>query len=74
MRRTHNSIGYAMFYTSFAVVVGFSILIFSNFIPTIYFGLLTMLVMIVVLLSALLLLPKLLIMFKPFGITKEAKS
>ncbi len=66
MRRTHNSIGYAMFYTSFAVVVGFSILIFSNFIPTIYFGLLTMLVMIVVLLSALLLLPKLLIVFKPF--------
>ncbi|NQY93977.1 MAG: MMPL family transporter, partial [Campylobacteraceae bacterium] len=73
MRRTHNSIGYAMFYTSFAVVVGFSILIFSNFIPTIYFGLLTMLVMIVVLLSALLLLPKLLIMFKPFDkvITKS---
>jgi len=66
MRRTHDSIGYAMFYTSFAVVVGFSILVFSNFIPTIYFGLLTMLVMIVVLLSALLLLPKLLIILKPF--------
>jgi len=67
MQRTHSSIGYAMFYTSLAVVVGFSILVFSNFIPTIYFGLLTMLVMVVVLLSALLLLPKLLIIFKPFG-------
>ena len=66
MQRAHTSIGYAMFYTSLAVVVGFSILVFSNFIPTIYFGLLTMLVMVVVLLSALLLLPKLIIMFRPF--------
>lgn len=66
MQRAHTSIGYAMFYTSLAVVVGFSILVFSNFIPTIYFGLLTMLVMVVVLLSALLLLPKLIIIFKPF--------
>jgi hypothetical protein len=66
MQRAHSSIGYAMFYTSLAVVFGFSILVFSNFIPTIYFGLLTMLVMIVVLMSALLLLPKLIIMAKPF--------
>ena len=73
MQRAHSSIGYAMFYTSLAVVVGFSILIFSNFIPTIYFGLLTMLVMIVVLLSALLLLPKLIIMFRPFDKVATSK-
>lgn len=62
--RSHNSIGYAMYYTSFAVILGFSILMFSNFIPTIYFGLLTVLVMFTALLSALLLLPKLFIMYK----------
>ena len=74
MQRAHNSIGYAMFYTSLAVVVGFSILVFSNFIPTIYFGLLTMLVMVVVLLSALLLLPKLIIMFRPFDTLCKSKQ
>lgn len=64
MYRSHNSIGYAMYYTSFAIILGFSILMFSNFIPTIYFGLLTVLVMFMALLSALLLLPKLFIMYK----------
>ncbi len=67
MRRSHNSIGYAMGYTSFAIILGFSILLASNFIPTIYFGALTVLVMLFALISALLLLPRLLITFKAFG-------
>ena len=67
MRRSHESIGYAMYYTTLSVMIGFSILIFSNFIPTIYFGLLTVLVMFLLLVSALLLLPRLLIILKPFG-------
>ncbi|MDD3342691.1 MAG: MMPL family transporter [Sulfurospirillaceae bacterium] len=66
MERSHNSIGYGMYYTSLAIMLGFFILVVSNFVPTIYFGLLTMLVMFTSLLSALLLLPKLLIIFKPF--------
>jgi len=53
-----------MYYTTFAIMLGFSILVFSNFIPTIYFGLLTVLVMFMALLGALLLLPRLFIMFK----------
>ena len=65
MRRSHNSIGYAMYYTSFAIMLGFSILVLSNFTPTIYFGFLTVIVMLMALLGALLLLPKLLLMFKP---------
>jgi hypothetical protein len=65
MRRSHNSIGYAMYYTSFAIMLGFSILVLSNFTPTIYFGFLTMVVMLMALLGALLLLPKLLLIFKP---------
>src|SRR5690606_11398994 len=38
MYRCHNTIGRAMWYTSITIIVGFSILVLSNFIPTIYFG------------------------------------
>ena len=67
MKRSHESIGYAMYYTSLVVVVGFSILLLSNLIPTIYFGLLTVVVMATILASALLLLPRLIIILKPFN-------
>jgi len=66
MHRTHMSIGFAMYYTSVTIIVGFSILIFSNFIPSIYFGILTSIAMLMALLSSLILLPQLLILFKPF--------
>ncbi|TNF44581.1 MAG: RND family transporter [Epsilonproteobacteria bacterium] len=65
MHRTNTSIGNAMYYTSLTVVIGFSILTLSNLLPTIYFGLLTVLVMAAALISNLILLPKLLLMFKP---------
>lgn len=57
---SHDSIGSAMYYTTFIIVVGFCAMMSSNFIPTIYFGFLTTLVMLLMLLSALLLLPTLL--------------
>lgn len=60
---SHSSIGIAMFYTSIIIMVGFSILVLSNFIPTIYFGLLTMLAMFMAILSDLFLLPVLLLLF-----------
>ena len=66
MYRTHMSIGFALYYTSVTIIVGFCILIFSNFIPSIYFGVLTSLAMLMALLSSLILLPQLLILFKPF--------
>jgi len=56
-----------MFYTTLVITVGFSILVFSNFIPTIYFGILTGIAMIVALISDLALLPALIIKVKPFG-------
>jgi len=65
IRRTNESVGNAMYYTSLTIVIGFSILILSNLIPTIYFGLLTMLVMIAALIADLILLPKLLLLIKP---------
>ena len=66
MHRTHMSIGFAMYYTSVTIIVGFCILVFSNFIPSIYFGILTSFAMLMALLSSLILLPQLLILFKPF--------
>lgn len=64
----HNSIGRAMYFTSMVIVAGFSILALSNFIPTIIFGLLTSLAMLVALSGALIMLPQLLITFKPLGV------
>ena len=56
-----------MYYTSLTITIGFSILVLSNFIPSIYFGLLTGLAMVIALAAALTLLPQLLVFFKPFG-------
>jgi len=67
MIRCHGSIGRAIYYTSITVTVGFSILVLSNFIPTIYFGLLTGLAMILALLGNLFLLPLLIFQFRPLG-------
>jgi len=67
MHRCHGSIGHAMYYTSVTIIIGFSILALSNFMPSVYFGLLTGLAMFVALLAALTLLPQLLIMGKAFG-------
>lgn len=67
MHRCHESIGNAMYYTSLTIIAGFSILVFSNFIPTVLFGVLTGLAMVIALITALTLLPRLIIAFKPFG-------
>ncbi len=67
MYRCHNSIGRAMSYTSVVIVAGFSILTFSNFVPTIYFGVFTGLAMIVALLAAMMLLPLLILIIRPLG-------
>ena len=64
--RSHDSIGRAIFFTGITIIFGFSILVMSNFIPTIIFGLLTGLAMFIALIAVLTLLPKLLITFKPF--------
>ncbi|NQV68685.1 MAG: RND family transporter [Pseudohongiella sp.] len=70
----HNSIGRAMYFTSLTIVAGFSILALSNFIPTIVFGLLTSLAMLVALIGSLTLLPQLLITFKPLGDETQSSS
>jgi len=67
MHRCHGSIGHAMYYTSATIIMGFLILAMSNFIPSVYFGLLTGLVMAIAILAALTVLPVMLILLKPFG-------
>ncbi len=67
MYRCHESIGKAMYYTSITVIAGFSILALSNFTPSIYFGLLTALAMFASVIGSLMLLPQLIISFKPLG-------
>ena len=67
--RCHNTVGIAILNTSVTIVFGFSILILSNFIPTIYFGVFTGIAMLLALISVLTLLPKLILVFKPFGNT-----
>jgi uncharacterized protein len=67
LHRCHGSIGYAMYYTSVTIIIGFSILALSNFWPTIYFGLFTGLAMLIALIASLTLLPQLIVVFKPFG-------
>lgn len=66
MHYCHANIGKAVFYTAITIIIGFSILVLSNFIPTIYFGLLTALAMFIALFAALTLLPKLILIWKPF--------
>ena len=67
MLRSHSSIGRAMYYTTLTVVVGFAMLTLSNFTPSLYFGVLTVVAMIAAVAGALLLLPQLIMIFRPFG-------
>ena len=67
MHYCHANIAKAAFYTTLTITVGFSILTMSNFIPTVLFGMLTAVAMIVALLAALTLMPKLILMWRPFA-------
>ena len=65
--RCHSTVGIAILNTSVTIVFGFSILILSNFIPTIYFGIFTGIAMLLAMISVLTLLPQLILTFEPFG-------
>ena len=71
MHYCHNNVAKAGFYTTVMVVVGFSILMLSNFIPTILFGLLTAVAMSVALLAALTLMPMLILWWRPFRLEED---
>ena len=64
--KCHSTVGIAILNTSITIVFGFSILVLSNFIPTIYFGVFTGIAMLLAMISVLTLLPKLLLIYRPF--------
>ena len=63
----HSTVGVAILNTSITIVFGFSILVLSKFIPTIYFGMFTGLAMLLAMVSVLTLLPSLILIVRPFG-------
>ena len=63
----HSTVGRAILNTSITIIFGFSILVMSNFIPTIYFGVFTGIAMLLAMVSVLTLLPSLLLKIKPFN-------
>ena len=65
--RSHDSIGRAMYYTTVTITIGFSILVLSKFVPTIYFGILTAFAMLIALVANFTVLPVLLVRLKPYG-------
>ena len=65
--RCHSTVGIAILNTSITIVFGFSILVLSKFIPTIYFGVFTGLAMLLAMVSVLTLLPSLILLIKPFN-------
>ena len=67
LKKCHSTVGVAILNTSITIIFGFSILVLSNFIPTIYFGIFTGIAMLLAMVSVLTLLPALLLVFQPFG-------
>ena len=67
LKLCHSTVGIAILNTSITIVFGFSILVFSNFIPTIYFGVFTGIAMLLAMISVLTLLPALILITKPFN-------
>ncbi|RBP52712.1 efflux RND transporter permease subunit [Arenicella xantha] len=62
-----NNVGQAMFYTTIVITAGFLIMVFSNFVPTMYFGVLTAIAMVTALIANLVMLPMLVAKFQPIG-------
>ena len=70
LKKCHSTVGVAILNTSITIVFGFSILVLSKFIPTIYFGMFTGLAMLLAMISVLTLLPSLILIVKPFSVDK----
>ena len=66
IKTCHSTVGVAILNTSITIIFGFSILVLSKFIPTIYFGIFTGIAMLLAMISVLTLLPSLILHIKPF--------
>jgi hypothetical protein len=72
--RTLGTTGKAISFNAFSVAVGFLVLVFSNFNPLMYLGLLIALTMLTTSLTSMTLLPVLLNLFKPRFIAKDTST
>lgn len=72
MYRCHNSVGLALSYSMITIVAGFSILTFSSFMPTVYFGIFTGIAIFLALLMSHTILPLLVLWFRPLGPQRAA--
>jgi predicted RND superfamily exporter protein len=72
--KAYFSVGYAMLFTTVIICVGFALLAFSDFVPSMLFGLLTALAMIIALVTDLTLLPAMLTRFITPEVAKTAKN
>ncbi|NOX60171.1 MAG: MMPL family transporter [Planctomycetes bacterium] len=74
IQATHRSVGRACLFTTIVIACGFSILLFSRFLPTAYFGGLLAVTMLAALAADLWLLPALVLTLRPFEKRESASS
>ena len=63
--RSQTTVGKALYFTSITITLGFIILVLSNFVPSIYFGMLTSIAMLVALFATFSIIPLLLSIMQP---------
>ncbi|NDF58031.1 MAG: hypothetical protein EB106_03555, partial [Proteobacteria bacterium] len=66
IRICHKTVGQSIIIASLTIIFGFSILMLSNFIPSVYFGILIGLSILSALIFVLTLMPQLILILKPF--------
>ncbi len=68
IHKSQTTVGKALYFTSITITLGFVVLVLSNFVPSIYFGLLTSVAMLVSLFATFSIIPLLLSVMKPLKI------
>ncbi len=68
IRTSQMTVGKALYFTSITITLGFVILVLSNFVPSIYFGMLTSIAMLVSLFATFSIIPLLLASMKPLKV------
>ncbi|QMU61009.1 MAG: MMPL family transporter [Gammaproteobacteria bacterium] len=68
IHKSQTTVGKALYFTSITITLGFVVLILSNFVPSIYFGLLTSVAMLVSLFATFSIIPLLLSVMKPLKV------
>ena len=68
IHKSQTTVGKALYFTSITITLGFVVLVLSNFVPSIYFGVLTSVAMLVSLFATFSIIPLLLSVMKPIKV------